>query len=98
MMVARVRKRFVYASINSEMAGNNRAGVVREISMRRLYLAQAPTETKTAGSSPAVLFYAFKSSGLIGICRIRFPVAAKTAFATAGAMGGTPISPMPEGL
>jgi hypothetical protein len=37
----------------------------------------------------------FKSAGLIGICRIRFPVAAKTAFATAGAIGGTPISPIP---
>ncbi len=38
-----------------------------------------------------------KSSGRIGICLTRFPVAAKTAFATAGAMGGTPISPMPIG-
>jgi hypothetical protein len=36
MMVARVRKRLVYASISKEMAGNKRAGVVREISMGRI--------------------------------------------------------------
>jgi hypothetical protein len=33
MVVASVRKRFVYASINREIAGNNSAGVVREISI-----------------------------------------------------------------
>src|SRR4029077_18484390 len=33
----------------------------------------------------------------IGNLRIRFPVAAKTALATAGAKGGTPVSPMPPG-
>ena len=34
-------------------------------------------------------------SGLIGSSRTRAPVAANTAFATAGAAGGTPGSPMP---
>jgi hypothetical protein len=33
MIVANVRKRLVYASISREIAGNNKAGVVREISM-----------------------------------------------------------------
>src|SRR5512143_836118 len=38
-----------------------------------------------------------RSSGLIGNLRMRLPVAANTAFATAGAIGGTPVSPMPLG-
>lgn len=38
---------------------------------------------------------AFTASGVIGKFRSRAPVAAKTAFATAGATGGTPGSPMP---
>ena len=33
MIVASVRKRLVYASINKDTVGNNRAGVVRVISM-----------------------------------------------------------------
>ena len=33
----------------------------------------------------------------MGSLRIRFPVAANTALATAGASGGTPGSPMPPG-
>ena len=32
--MAMVRNRFVYASIKSEIAGNNNAGVVREISIK----------------------------------------------------------------
>src|SRR6266498_2017814 len=98
-MVARVRKRFVYANINKEMAGNKSAGVVREISMGGIISVQTSPPTpllqgegslfpknKTAGDEPAVVIYTFKSSGRIGICLIRFPVAAKTAFATAGAI------------
>jgi len=33
-----------------------------------------------------------------GSVRSRFPVAANTALATAGAMGGVPVSPMPPGF
>ena len=39
---------------------------------------------------------AFRSSRLMGMRRRRLPVAAKTAFATAGAVGGTPDSPTPS--
>jgi hypothetical protein len=39
-----------------------------------------------------------KSSDLIGRRRTRLPVAAKIAFATAGATGGTPGSPTPVGF
>ena len=38
-----------------------------------------------------------KSWRLNGRTRTRFPVRAKTAFATAGPIGGTPGSPTPEG-
>jgi hypothetical protein len=41
------------------------------------------------------LIYARSSSRLIGKLRIRFPVAAKIAFTTAGAIGGVPGSPTP---
>src|SRR6516164_2154646 len=40
---------------------------------------------------------AAREAGSIGSLRIRFPVAANTALATAGARGGTPVSPMPPG-
>ncbi len=39
----------------------------------------------------------FNSSALIGKCLMRLPVALNTAFATAGAIGGTPGSPTPPG-
>jgi hypothetical protein len=34
--------------------------------------------------------------GVIGKCRIRIPVAAATAFATAGSGGAIPVSPTPR--
>ena len=37
-------------------------------------------------------------SGVIGRARTRAPTAAKSALATAGAIGGTPVSPIPPGF
>jgi hypothetical protein len=42
-------------------------------------------------------YAAFNDAGSMGSARIRFPVAAKMALQSAGAMGGTPGSPTPPG-
>ena len=54
------------------------------------------TSTMRLEVAMSVPLYAdFKSSGRIGRRRRRLPVTAKMALATAGAMGGTPVSPTP---
>src|SRR5580698_192693 len=58
------------------------------------FLSEAFAHVRTLGINPHA---ERKSSGLIGSRRTRLPVAAKIAFATAGATGGTPGSPTPVG-
>jgi hypothetical protein len=66
-------------------------------SRRAVAMREAMTMVLAAAHAPGEPYAPRRSPGSTGIRLIRFPVAAKMAFATAGMIGGVPISPTPLG-